>query len=234
MRYYPDLRKIQLPINSFSDNMRTNTVLVNINTSSKSVNFDAKIDLSGQYSTMIRGLYKNEYVDKTINRLYNKKIWELNEKSILQKKEVKIINREFPFDAEITAQYQANTILTKTGDTINLNLTNWFNHIIFPNFDTTGRQMDFYPDFVGKDTYIYTLQFDKNMKLASEFQDIKIVNEFGQLSISVEKVSSNSYKLTSTFSTIANKVSKEKIQSVKDIYDKIQALNCGILKFVEE
>jgi hypothetical protein len=214
--------------------MRTNTVHVNINTSSKSVSFDAKINLSGQFSTMIRGIYKNDYIDKTVNSLYNKKIWDLNEKSSLQKKEVNIINREFPFDAEITAQYQANTILTKIGDTLNLNLTNWFNHIIYPNFDTTGRQMDFYPDFVGKDTYFYMLQFDKNVKLVSEFQDIKIANDFGQLSISVEKVSPNSYKLTSSFATISDKVSKEKIQSVKDIYDKIQVLNSGNLKFVVE
>ena len=68
------LRQVQLPHSYINDNTRKNNILVKINLDALSASFDARINLSGQYSTLIRGLYQYNYQDETINKLYNKKI----------------------------------------------------------------------------------------------------------------------------------------------------------------
>ncbi|MDP4268224.1 MAG: hypothetical protein Q8880_12420, partial [Bacteroidota bacterium] len=111
-----------------------------------------------------------------------------------------------------------------------LDLKNWFNHIIYNNIDTSTRQLDFYPDFLGKDTYIYFLQFDRKIKLLSSYKDADIKNDFGELKIKIEQLSADAIMITSYFSTPNKMVSADKIKAVKEIFDKIKDLNNSCLK----
>jgi hypothetical protein len=228
------LRQIRLPNSTVNDNIRRSNILTNLNLDSLSVSFDARISLSGQYSTLTRGLYMYNYQDKSINNLYHKKVWELNSGVSLLSSKVKVSNKEFPFSTSVNVQYKANNLLSKEGDTISIDLKNWFYHVIYNNIDTTNRQLDFYPDFLGKDTYTYFLQFNKNVKLISAFPDVEIKNDFGELIANVKQEGSNTIKITSFFSIISSKVTADKIKAVKAIYDKIEELNKSCIKIIAE
>jgi len=225
------LRQVLLPNSNIIDNVRKSYVMVKVNTDSLITEFKARISLSGQFSTLTRGLYLFNCRDETINSLYNKKIWELNDNIQVKHVESKINSKEFPFPAVINAEYQAKNILKKNGDTITLNLKNWFNHIIYNNFDTSKRQLDFYPDFCGTNSYTYSIEFEKNIKIISNIEDYTIKNEFGELTFSIEQVKPNTVILSSSFSTISNMIQTDKINTVKEIYDKIQYLNNDDLQF---
>lgn len=225
------LRQILVPNSTIKENTRRSNILANINLDTLSIIFNARINLSGQYSTLTRGLYQYDSKDETINNLYNKKIWELNEQVKVISHKTKVTNKEFPFPAVVNAQYQFNNLIKKDSDTFSLNLNNWFNHIIYNDFDTTNRQLDFHADFLGKDSYVYYLKFDKNIKLISSFESINIKNEFGELIINVEQVKPNEVKI-STYFLIANSlITVDKMKTVKEIYNKIQKMNNSCLLF---
>ena len=224
-------RKITLPNSTVKDNMRRNSALVDVSLEQMTAHFTTKINLYGQYSTLIRGLYQYNYQDETINKLYNKKIWEINDEVEVLNQDTEIVNKEFPFPAVINTDYVCNNLLETHSDTISLNLTNWFNHIIYTDFDTTRRQLDFYPDFRGKDSYVYFIQFDKNVHLISSVKKVKINNAFGELIIDVEQVNPNAIKLSSSFKTIGSKVEVNQLYAVQEIYNNIQTLNQSYLLF---
>lgn len=224
-------RQIKLPNSNINDNIRKNNILVRINTDSLSASFEAKISLSGQYSTLTRGVYEYDYKDESVNQLYNKKIWEINDKVHLVSKEINVTNKEFPFPAIVNARYEDKDLVRKNGDTYTLDLKNWFNHIIYHNIDTLNRQMDFYPDFTGKDSYVYYIQFDKNIKLISPLNNTEIKNEFGDLIIDYTLVGLNAVRITSLFSTKKSKIATDKIKTVSAIYDKISGLNNSLIMF---
>ena len=226
-----EIRQVLLPSSTLKENIRRNRILVKINLDSLTTIFDARINLFGQYSTLTRGLYLCDQKNETINELYNKKIWELNDKVDVISKETKIISKEFPFPAAVTTKYKFNNLLEVKDDTFSLNMNNWFNHIIYNDFDKTKRQLDFYADFCGKDSYVYYLEFDKNIKLISSLENTNIKNEFGELIISVLQIKPNVVKISSSF-IISNAITTvDKIKTVKDIYDKIQKLNNSSLIF---
>jgi len=99
-----NLRQILTPNSTVKENTRRNNILVNINLDTLSTIFNARINLSGQYSTLTRGLYQYNHKDETINELYNKKIWELNDQVEVISQETKVTNKEFPFPAVVNAQ----------------------------------------------------------------------------------------------------------------------------------
>lgn len=227
-------RLMTIPLGNISDNIRRTNAFVKIDLEKRSVNFDARINLSGQYSTLTRGLYQRNHKHETINELYNTKIWELNKQVELIKQECKVISKESPFTSNVNAKYQANNLLETNNDTISLSLVNWFNHIIYKDLDSENRQLDFYPDFCGQDSYMYYLEFSKNIKLINAFEPINIKNEFGELTISVEQVKPNAIKISSFALTLKTRVTNDRIKFVKDIYDNIQKMNNSSLLFKSE
>jgi hypothetical protein len=219
------LRQSTLPGSQINDNVRTSNIMVRISLDTLTAFFDARINLSGQYSTLTRGLYQYDYKDETINESYSRKIFELNDKVRKVSQETKITNREFPYPAVVKVRYRAGNLLKKSGDTIALDLGKWFNHIIYSDLDTSNRQLDFYPDFCGKDTYTYFIQFDKNIRLISAIEHTAIQNELGELVLNAEQVGPDAVKITSFFATTNSRVPANKIAGVKRIYDKISEMN---------
>ncbi|OFX61305.1 MAG: hypothetical protein A2046_15695 [Bacteroidetes bacterium GWA2_30_7] len=224
-------RKITTPICAFKDNIRTTNVMASVNTGDKTVSFKTKILLSGQFSTLTRGLYTHNYKDLSINTLYNKKVWEINENTKPDKFKVESVNKTFPFKTNITADYTCNNIISLNGDTLSLDLTNFFNHIISENVNADNRQLDFYTDFVCKDMYNYIIKFDKAIQLVSNSLNTDIKNTFGNYIFSCEQIDSNTIKLSSIFNITSYIIKPENINDVKSIYDAIGKSNSGSLEF---
>jgi len=228
-----NLRQIQLPNSSIGDNYRRSNISVDVKLDDLTVAFRARVQLSGQYSTLTRGVYLYNDMNKTINPLYHKKIWELNKQIQPKHKSLEQVSEEFPFPAILNVEYKTNQILEANKDTLKLSLQNWFNHIIYKNLDTNNRQLDFYPDFLGQDSYVYFIKFDKNIKLINS-SEIDLKNDFGELIISVEQVNPDAIKISSIFNTNQDKIPADKISLVADIYNKIDDLNSSSIMFIVE
>ena len=225
-------RSIRTHKSSIQDNERKSSVGVEIDMDKMTASFNAKILLRGQYSTLTRGIYQYNSKNNTINNLYNKKIWEINPKVKTNTVEVNVREKEFPYKTNVNTKFLCNSIISKDGNNVfHLNLKNWFNHVIYNNLSSENRALDFYPDFTGSDTYTYYVKFNKNIEIINPFTKVEIENDFGILNIDVTQQDPNTVMITSYFVTKADMIQKDKIAQVKDIYDKIQALNNSFLDF---
>lgn len=225
-------RQIKLPKSNVRDNQRKTNSMVKVNVDSNYSEFKTRINLSGQFSTMARGLYLYDIKDETVNDLYNTKVWELNKKVNHTMAIVEVQNKEFPFNTKISTSYSSNELLSKIGDTNVLDLSRMFNHIIYENFKDKDRKLDFYPDFLGQDTYVYFIQFSEDITIIDHFEEVNIKNEFGELSISIQQQGPRNLKISSNYVVKSRMVEVENIQNVNNIYSKVEELNHYELKFL--
>ncbi|MBT3749316.1 MAG: hypothetical protein HOG34_10045 [Bacteroidetes bacterium] len=223
-------RQFILPSSTVSDNIRNSKVAVNVNLDDLSATFSAQVYLSGQFSTMTRGLYLYDYEHEKVNDLYNEKIWELNDEVVVQHEELDIKTKEFPFTTQLKAQYKADNLISKKENTYTMDLSNWFRHIIYENFSAENRQTDFYPDFTNRDSYLYFIQFDKNVKLEKSTESFEIDNGVVNMIIDISQLSPNSIKIQSFFA-VAGKIELADVNVLEEVYHRLQELNSSRLVF---
>ena len=211
---------------TLNDNTRMCNVKAEVSLEKKTVTFDARVNLSGQYSTMTRYLYTSSTKDSINNPMYNKIISSIDCPVKILSQDVTGKSTTFPFKFDVRTSYETNTIVNKNNDgTAVVDLSGWFNHIIYENFVSEKRQLDFYPDFTGQDTYRYYLKFDLPIKSVSGIESTEITNSFGKLTIKITQPEPDGILIESHFVTTAELVTAGKIQDVKDIYSSISKLN---------
>ena len=220
-----DFRAFISPKSQMNENIRKNNVSVEIDIDKQIALFNTKITLLGQFSTLIRGLYKNDVKTKTVNELYNKKIFDFNPNAKLLSKKVEIVDNVFPFKAIVNTNYSCDSILKKGNSSYSLDMKNWFNHIIYNDFDIKNRQLDFYSDFCGNDVYSYMIKFNKDVELLTAIAPVEITNDFGSLIIQLKQIDKNTVMINSNFIVKSEKVKRENTDQIKAIYDKIQDVN---------
>lgn len=225
-------RQITIPRSPLSHNQRRTNSVVQLNIDSTHVEFNTRINLSGQYSTMSRGLYLYDVKDGTVNELYNKKVWDLHKGIKHSKPKVIIQEKEAPFNAKVSVSYSSDELLSKSGDTTIFDLSNMFNHIVYQNISEANRKLDYYSDFLGQDTYVYFLKFDEDISLVSEFKSVDIKNSFGELEIAIQQLSPRNIKISSNYIVKTGKINAEDIHKVGSIYSEVSKLNHSVLKFL--
>ena len=230
--YAENNRQITIPRSPLMQNQRRTNSVVIVNVDSSQVKFDTRINLSGQYSTMSRGLYLYDVKDETVNELYNKKVWELHKGIKHSKSEVVIQEKEAPFNVKVTVRYSSEQLLSNSGDTIILDLNHMFNHIVYQDIDVENRKLDYYSDFLSQDSYVYFLKFDEDITLVSKLESIDMKNSFGELKISVKQMGTRHIKVSSNFIVKTGKVKAADIHNVGDIYSKIIEFNQSNIKFL--
>jgi len=219
-------RKMNTPTSSFNDNDRKSNVLVTSDLDNLTTTFTAKISLKGQYSTLMRGQYLYGSMDKSINELYGVKIYEINPNVKLIQKEVNIVQKVFPFKTDVKLVYTCDSLIKKIGENqYSLNTMNWFRHIIYNDIESGSRNLNYFPDFKGKDTYSYIVTFSKNIEIVKPIENINIENDFGTLIITCSQNQPNSIMISSYFLTKTDKIPADKISQVQSIFAKIQELN---------
>jgi len=212
------LRQIETPVSNFSDNRRTNHIMVNINTASGNSEFDARLTLSGQYSTLCRGSYTKNYTDPTINPNYGRKIWEMDTEVELKDSKLDQLNYEFPFKSKVNAHYSSPSLFSFKSDTATVKLSDLVSHVVNKIDCNEERHLDYYPDFMGSDTYVYMLKFDKEVELKNETRRVELKNEFGELIYSFEQLNAKTIKLSSFYAIKQSKLIAKEI----DQFCKIQ------------
>ncbi len=222
-----NFERIKTPYSTLNDNYRNHNVMVTISTELMRTMFDARVELSGQFSTMTRGYYLDDYKDLSVNELYNRKISDLGPtvKTISQEKTN--VKTDFPFTATFRLKYEKNDILTKATDgTMHLNLSNWFSHIIYKNFSAENRKTDFYFDFQCQDSYKYFIKTDLPVTVVNEADfatEIKTV--FGSYSIVLSYPQPGIIQLESNMIVKDEHVAAKDVASVATVFNAIEQLN---------
>jgi len=229
---FEGFRSMFTPSSNMEENDRKCNVKVDVDLDQLSASFFTKIILRGQYSTLCRPVYQYDICDNTINPMYCKKIYDFIPDVKLIKKEVNIAEKVFPFKTEVNLQYSSENLVKKISDgKYKIDLANLFQHIIYENFNSENRTLDFYADFVGKDMYTYFFTFNKNIEVTKAISKVDISNDFGDLIVDVDFSQTNQLRITTYFLVKSEKVPVAKIEQVKNIYDKIVELNNSSIEF---
>jgi hypothetical protein len=223
---FPDKPKIITTSgSSLNDNIRTNNVMATIDLDAKKATFEARVSLSGQYSTMTRMLYSHKINDSINNPLYNKKISHQagNVRSLSE--EITSKKTNFPFKFDVKSTFENENTVENSGENYLINLSGWFNHIIYDSISTMNRQLSYYPDFTGQDLYRYYIKFNKPVTLQDLPENVEIKNAFGNLTIIYSQPQPDALLIESQFITTSEMVSAAKIGDVVKIFNEISRLN---------
>ncbi|MEO5569544.1 MAG: DUF3857 domain-containing protein [Bacteroidia bacterium] len=223
--------RVKTPYSSANDNTRNTISMISITLDSLKADFNTKLIMSGQFSTLTRGFYQYSSVDTTVNPGYYKPVYLLNGKTKLITKEMTSHIKIFPFTANFKLHYVNNSLIERKGDrAVFIPLKNFFNNITESVDTVANRCLSYYPDFQFTDQHKYILKFDKPV----EIKDIatfnfSIKNSFGNYSCSLIKQQDETWLLETIFEVKNEKVAPENFHDVIEIYAAIQKMNGSYL-----
>jgi len=170
------------PKSTYNHNVRNEAITCKVSTDSSRVSLFGKENLSGQFSTILRHSYNQNYIDSTIPKYYFKKCTDKPMST-----NIKIKNGSFsevyPFKHSYICSQQ---ILLKVKNEVNLE--NWFSFIWCKDFFPKLSKHDIYPDFQFTDSYNYLFDFDKQVEVTNiESLNKKLINEYFEVSCTFAK-----------------------------------------------
>lgn len=219
-----NVRFFKTPASKPANNFRQNMVKAKVNLANKTIDFEGKINLSGQFSTLTRGFYQYGYQDSTVNERYYHTIYTKNDKVKLTKQDSVSYKNTYPFKATTKVNYKGKDLVTKTTDsTYTVNINHWIHHIIETNFRADNRTLAFYSDFEHKDSYAYQLVFDKAVQLRA-FKDLPLLvdNEFGRYSFDIQQTQPTTIVIQSTFTIKKERTPAEKANLVEALFEAVK------------
>lgn len=211
------------PQNKTSDNYRYNHVLAKVDLDTRLVHFEADVNLSGQYSTMMRGFYQYEAVDSSVNERYAHHIANLNENAKVHQQKTDY-ESFYPFKAKILCNYTVPDLVTVVSDTsIELNLHKWIHHIFHDDFEAENRDLPYYPDFLGRDTYTYQIEFEQPISIKA-FKDLPLIleNGFSKYIFHIEQKDDYTLLIRSDYTVKTDQVLPKKAKDVALIFRAMQ------------
>jgi hypothetical protein len=220
---------------SLNDNVRLSNIMASVDLDSKQIDFEARVSLSGQYSTMTRFIYTLNQKDSINNPLYNKKISDISGDVKVRSSEITSSRAAFPYNISVKSSYtKSNGLASAQNDTMILDLGGWFNHIITDLGGSVKRELDYYPDFVGQDTYRYFVKFNRPVKVIPGDLPADIQNKFGKLEFKITQPQPEVILIESYFVTTSGRVAAADFNDVREIYNVIEHANGAALKFIPQ
>lgn len=205
---------------TFNENTRTENSTVKIVMDSLKARFIIKESLSGQFSTLLRHLYLNEYIDSTVAPQYFKKCLD---KPLSSEHKVKLSSfiTEFPFRYTFNCSEKISLTNSKK-----LDLKNWFsfpiNKIIIPETPTH----DYFFDFDFSDSYNFLLDFNTPVQVKNKEEFIKgINNNYFELESDIIKNTESSYLLKVKLVVKQNKIPLSEINLLTTLINDLESLN---------
>ena len=223
-------RIVNTPGSTHADNFRKINGMAEINLGANTIAFKTKISLSGQYSTLTRTNYTGLGTDSTVNKRYHKKVWEIGGEHVISELLPGQTDLYFPYHTSIEASYEVNSLINKVDDHFAIDVGKWTGHIIYEDFISEHRETDFYPDFLGSDSFAFMLVFDREVSLESEQKNISIENEFGIFTYNIRQVSPTKILLNSYFLTKQPHIKASRTSTVEEIYKSIETTEKTILE----
>ncbi|MFK5854754.1 MAG: hypothetical protein QM503_01400 [Bacteroidota bacterium] len=219
------------PINNYKENYRNTQSKVTINLEDNTSNFQTRVKLSGQYSTLTRFVYNDKSIDSTINSKYHDPIWNIANDIKIESVTASQPLVYYPFKTTITTKYIANNLFSLIDNKYTLKPANLFKMIYTEDLLAAPRYLDYYPDFMGSDKYTYMMEFDKPIKIVSPSVNFNISNRYCHFSFLVKQIDEKRILLNCTYNIISPKIEKDSIYLVKEINQKIIDLNQSEITF---
>lgn len=184
-----DLKFITIPASSYNENVRSEHAVLKINIDSLLIHATIKENLNGQFSTILRHHYNNEYIDSTIETGYFKKCID---KPYAKHPTTHLVSqaKNYPFKAIYNCT--ADFLISKES----IDLTNWFSFLYLKENFAKPIKQDYYFDFTNTDNYDYLFEFDKpiEIKNLNDF-DKSFSNDYFELNSKLIKQEGNNYLL---------------------------------------
>jgi len=225
-----DLNFIKTHASNASENIRVCNIKTTVDLNQLQLDCEAKVSLSGQFSTMTRNLYAFNYMDSTLNPLYGRKINYafVGDDPILHKPQSK--SRAYPFKTNFKLNYSSSEMIENKGSEYQIKLKDWFPHIIEVDVSAANRNLKYYPDFQSQDLIKYFFVFNDSVNLLNKAElDVAISNSFGTYTITANQLNPTTIMIASEFRVTSEFVEANRIGDVVDINAAIRKLNEGVL-----
>jgi hypothetical protein len=217
---------VRTPFSGVKDNIRISNAMVNVSLDSMSFNMNARIKLSGQFSTLQRGYYLYADKDTTVNPVYFRTLADLADDLTEPQVSVTRVSQEFPYEASVSVSVINHSGVTKEKDgRYALKLNRWFDHIIDEDFSAAGRHLNYYPDFQFQDSHTFILKFDNKIALLNGADlEKKISNAFAEYFIKVTTIDETNIRIESSYIVKPEYVPTEYAKDVQDVFDAVKSL----------
>jgi hypothetical protein len=229
----PDVNFIFLktPFSGIKENVRSTNAIMNVSLDSMKLSCSARIKLSGQFSTLIRGYYMYGDCDTTVNHEYYRSLSDLADAG--SKPEIKMISssRQFPFEATFNMSFINHQNISKKNDIYSIELADFFQEVTDEKFTAVHRHLDYYTDFQFQDSYKYMVKFDRSIQLinADSLQK-EIKNYFADYTLKTTQIDNQSILIEISYVVKSESVPASKTQTIADVFDAIKKLNDNSLK----
>ncbi len=219
-----DLVFIKTPLSTYNENVRTENAVFKVNVDSMLIRATIKENLKGQFSTILRPYYNNDFIDSTIISGYFKKCIE-KPNSTNQSIELMSQSKTFPFKTTFNCK---ETIRIQKDS---IDLLNWFSFIFAKDLFNKPLTQDYYVDFTFTDTYNFILEFNKPVTIANTDSFSKTLsNDIFEISSSITKQSDNTYLLSLTTKVKQYIIPAQKFNNLTEYVDLLNELNSTKLK----
>lgn len=225
-----ELRVTSTPSSDLKHNLRKHTALVKIDLDSGIAKAECKINLSGQFSTLTRSLYKGNVSYSQVNESYNRTVLDTWNSDKVRMNEI-TTKPQFPFASKIAVAGDLSHLMQVEDGKIEFTLKGLINHIITELDDK--RSLDYYFDFLGSDSYTYMLQFDDSVKLDNP-TSITIDHDEIRYIFEVSQVSPNAVRVVSKQKTLLEKVAAKEYDKVREVFETIQLIENFKVKLSQE
>jgi hypothetical protein len=215
-------RQTIMPAGNYTSNNRLTNLHLDISVKELRTLFRCRIDLSGQYSTLTRGVYSHNFKDPTINQFYNRKLWDYKNCTIHSLEHtVNAKMEDFPYHTNITATYTSDNFIFRKGNLLSVPLQEMFNHIITKPLCEVERNLDYYSDFTGSDSYMYQLEFDEEVKLLNP-QSMTVNNDYGEYQFEISQIESHKIMVKSYYALKKSKLLNTEIDELCELQKAIR------------
>lgn len=217
------------PQSTAADNLRTTDVLMKLKLNDREARCEARIVLSGQYSTLIRENYQYGSRDSSINQQYYLRPSQLSQRSTAAAPVIEKQEEQFPYRTQIKLAYNDNALLEHPNDsTYTLSLRNWVQHVIVEPLNSNKQQqryLPYYTDFQGSDIFRYQIVFDQPIRLVPvDGCPIHIKNKFGMYDLTIAQTTPTTIVLHAELITQTDRIAPEQITDVRQIYDAVHEI----------
>lgn len=201
-------------------NSRTENAVVKINPDSLIARLTITESLSGQYSTVLRHLYLNEYIDSTISPAYFRKCTSKpNATAVKIKLSSKIT--EYPYRYSFNCSEKIGLESDEA-----LNLHNWFSFHLNKNTLPEPPNQDYYFDFAFTDSYNFLLEFTKPVEIKNSEGFVRnIDNDYFKLQSELVKNSNSQYLLKVMLVVKQTSIPVNNASLLMELVEQLEALN---------
>lgn len=189
-RLRKNFKFIRLQQGTANENTRIENANLSINLEKKEMSYTGKVNLSGQFSTILRHLYLKQAIDSTIEPNYFKRA---SDKPGAKNQQIKLSAKtsDYPF----RHSFNCSAIMPVSASSV-ISVKDWFSFALNKKVFPAMPQLDYYFDFTFTDIYNFVLIFDKPAEITNAEAFTKdISNDNFELKSSIQKQENGNYLL---------------------------------------